>query len=83
MNMIKHPVLTAIFVLASGLLSHAQTPSAGPQLRLERRTNGLQLIVAADTNAGVLFLLQAPALDQLLAAPDLLLLTNAPVTNDL
>lgn len=50
-------------------------------LTLQR--DGLQLVVPAETNSGVLFLFQAADLDQLSSAPTLMLLTNAPVTNSL
>ena len=73
-----------MFVLSVFLSSlHAQSPSLGPALRLEPRSNAWDLVVDSISSTGALFLHRAADLPSLAANPTLMFQTNTPLTNTL
>ena len=68
-------------LLASLCASHAQTTNL--QLRLEPRTNAIDLVVDGDAAVGAFFIYQADTLEALSASPTVAVQTNTPLTNGL
>ena len=84
MKVNRAPSTAALCLLVASLCgSHAQTPFTNLQLRLEPRTNALDLVVAGDAAAGAFFIYQANTLESLLANPVVAVETNTPLTNGL
>lgn len=74
-------VLASLLLLPGCLFTaHAQSPP--PQLRLDRRTNALELTVSSLSATGALFIYQATNLQALVDSPAVLLGTNTTTTND-
>jgi murein DD-endopeptidase MepM/ murein hydrolase activator NlpD len=61
--------------------AYAQSPPPLIPLRLEVRTNGLDLVVSSLSSTGALFIQQAADLPTLAAIPALILQTNTPLAN--
>ncbi len=76
--------ISTLFLLLGALAaSHAQAQSTNLQLRLESRTNGLDLRVNGSADSGAFFLYQAFDLQSLLDSPTVAVQTNTPLTNGL
>ena len=71
----------ALLLFFSLLASQAQSQPAGLQLRLERRSNTLELVVNAAADSGAFFVYQADTLQSLAAGPTVAIQTNTPLTN--
>ena len=74
-------VLAGMLLLPSCLFT-AHSQSFPPQLRLDRRTNALELTVSSLSATGALFIYQAPDLQTLVDSPSLLFETNTVSTNN-
>jgi hypothetical protein len=74
--------LLAAASLAIQAASHAQ-PATNFQVRLEPRTNALDLVVNGEAASGAFFIYQAHDLQSLLIAPGVAVQTNTPLTNGL
>ena len=80
MKRTPYQLLTNLLLLALGYtVAHAQSP---PQLRLDRRTNALELTVSSLSSTGALFIYQATNLQTLVDSPSLVFETNNASTND-
>ena len=78
-----NPLLLASLLLAGSLdTTHAQ-PTTNLQLRLEPRTNAIDLVVDGDAASGAFFIYQANTLEALSASPTVAVQTNTPLTNGL
>jgi len=69
------------FILAGSLFT-CPAQSAGPLLKLERRTDTFDLTVSSLSATGALFIFQATNLQALVDSPSLLFETNNATTND-
>lgn len=82
---LKTAILGAISALLPAMLALNSAPAIGQtaSLRLEPRTNGLDLVVGSLSSTGALFLYTATDLHTLADAPSLVLETNTPMPGGL
>ncbi len=81
MKLLNPLLLASLLLVASLCASHAQTTNL--QLRLEPRTNAIDLVVEGDAASGAFFIYQANTLEALSASPTVAVQTNTPLTNGL
>ena len=77
---ISNPVILSVMAALSVFSSplSAQTVPADPGLRVEKGTNGPELVVNSISNTGAVFVYGGSSLSNLIARPSLLWQTNAP-----
>ena len=78
-----HTCSVAGMIVLSSCLFTVRAQSPPLQLRLESRTNALELTVSSLSATGALFIYQAADLQTLVDSPSLLFETNTLSTNDL
>ncbi len=83
MNRSKPTAIRTMLVLLIGTLgaSSAQAQSTNVHLRLEPRTNALDMVVDGSANSGAFFIYQAYDLQSLFDSPSVAVQTNTPLTN--